>query len=588
MIQQNVFEYLVNSLWQLPLLLLAAWLVVRIARPGLAAQHIVWLAALALGVLLPLRGIDWNGETDAAPAIAMDFATIASEPIALTPRPQPQGKVAPLAQQLTTLRVRSIHIESRTISWLIDLYAVSAAWGLARLVHGWFAARRLVASAEQHPLTTLESALLRSCAQRLGLSADRVPEVRFLSDPEACPMVVGIRRPVLLLPASLRHTGALAFDDARLMAVLLHELTHVRRRDYLANLIARTASLPIAYHPAAQAIHRRIRQTREMICDAHAADAFPSPCSYARSLLALAESIVSPQLHVEAVGLFDHTRNSLEERIMKLTEPKLPVSITLRAARIIAGAAVLVAGTGVAATLHVKAATPLICALQTPQAPPAPAAPAVDVGPAAPQVPAPAPAPAPAPTPAPTHPAGAIVVDGQQVRQLTPEEQRDIDQQVQKVRVQMKELNLQLKVMPQIKIPPIDLKGIQDLKIQVHSPEFRQPMEDLKKTMNSPEFQQQMAEAANNASKAEFNSAEFKQRMDELHRQLNSPEFKQQIEDAKRLSLQMNVDSAEARKQLADASAAIAEAQKQVHDVAVQKKLDEAQRRLQEATKSIP
>jgi len=213
MIEHNVFEYLVNSLWQLPLLLLAAWLVVRIARPGLAAQHIVWVAALTLGVLLPLRGIDWNREPDAVPSVAINYASTASDRV--TPgripaqaEPQTQRSFTTLAQELTMLRVRSIHLESRTITWLIDLYAVSAALGLARLVHGWFAARRLVASAEQHPLTTLESALLRSCAERLGLSAERVPEVRFLSDPEACPVVVGICHPVLLLPASLRHTGA--------------------------------------------------------------------------------------------------------------------------------------------------------------------------------------------------------------------------------------------------------------------------------------------------------------------------------------------------------------------------------------------
>ena len=60
-----------------------------------------------------------------------------------------------------------------------------------------------------------------------------------------------------------------AEDEVR--AALLHELAHVRRRDYLVNLMCQIAALPAGWHPAVYGIQQRIRRTREMLCDAIAA-----------------------------------------------------------------------------------------------------------------------------------------------------------------------------------------------------------------------------------------------------------------------------------------------------------------------------
>ena len=646
MTSHNLFEYLVNSLWQLPLLVLASLLVTRIARPSLPVQHALWCAALALGVLLPLRGIDWNQALDAEPAIAQALSPAETNTLAIAqfpaaPQPAPQS----ITRTLAALRVRSIHLQSRTIGWLIDLYAVSVALSLARLIYGWVAIRRVVESATQHPLTTLESTLLRACAERLQLKPERMPDVRFLDNPNASPMVVGIRCPVLLLPASLRQSAAHSFDDAALAAVLLHELAHVRRRDFLANLTLRVVALPIAYHPATYALQTRIRQTREMICDAHAAGVFASRSKYARSLIALAEGFVRPSEHVEAVGLFDHNGNSLEERIMKLTEPKFPLSLRLRAARIAAGAAVLVAGTGAAATLHLKASTPVVYAMQTAQtalnpvpepppvpqvtAPPPPTEPTRPAAPAAPTAPAGPQAPTPPAKPA--NPASADDTSDTQIviRKLTPEERKQRAEAREKMKLKLKE-------MPQIVIPDMDMKFVMppefarqmaEMKFQFDSPEFKKQMEQMKLRLNSPEFKKQMDEAREQARKAMIDSPEFKKQMDEMKPKFNSPEFKKQVDEAREQARKAMIDSgefkkqmeemktrmnspefreqlengkkmafairaddgkraAEARKQLEDASAAIAEARKQVHDDSVQRQLDEAQRRIDQAKKT--
>ncbi len=305
-----------------------------------------------------------------------------------------------------------------------------------------------------------------------------------MDDPAASPMVIGMRCPVLLLPESLRHTDDAGFDDNALTAVLLHELAHVRRRDFLANLLARVVALPIAYHPATQALHTRIRQTREMICDATAAGALASKSSYARSLLALADGLVSPTQPVEAVGLFDHTRNSLEERIMKLTEQQHPLSLTAQVARIAAGTAILIAGTGAAATLHVKATTPIVYAMQTPQATPPSAPVAAPEPPAVVSAPVPPPAPRPAPAPKP-EPRVEVHVDVQEPHSSTLQQRKELEEHMQVTSDQIRTMTQQLKIHVPITIPPIDMK-------KFLGPEFDKQMAEFKFKMNSPEFRKQI------------------------------------------------------------------------------------------------
>ena len=450
-------------------------------------------------------------------------------------------------------------------------------------MHGYLAARRLVANAVKYPVTALESALLHVCASRIELPAERLPELRFLDDPASSPMVIGVRRPVLLLPGCLCHSAEGAFNDSDLIAILSHELAHVRRRDYLANLLARVISLPVAYHPAVHALHRRIRQTREMICDAEAAGSFDSASTYARSLLAIADRTVKPFTHVEAVGLFDQARNTLEERIMNLTSERLPVSLSLRTARVAAGTAILLTAMGTAAILHVKPTTPSIFAgptvyaAQTPQSAPAPA-----------PIPDPQQAPAsgtPAPTQAPKahHGRPMVIVDGE-VRDLTPEEQQKLEKDLGASMEQLKQMKIQFDD------PAFQKQFAESMKV-FDSAEFKKQMEDLKinlKSLDSPEFRQQIEQAQKLATLHALDSSQFKLQMDQLKLQLDSPEFRAQMEQAKNLALQSRADadknSAETRQQLDEARQAIDEVKKQIHDAKIQQQLEQAERNIQNAT----
>ena len=99
------------------------------------------------------------------------------------------------------------------------------------------------------------------------------------------PTVIGWLRPVILLPA-----GILAeMPPQQLEMILAHELAHVRRYDFLLNLVQTAVETLLFYHPAVWWVSRRIRIEREACCDDLAAAAAGNRLLYARALTKLAE-----------------------------------------------------------------------------------------------------------------------------------------------------------------------------------------------------------------------------------------------------------------------------------------------------------
>jgi len=633
--EQAVIEYLANALWQLPVLALGAWLLLRMWNPGPAARHRVWLAVLALGLLLPLRGV-----VGPIPAPPGDSATaVANEP-AVALAALHQGPAAPVevasAPRATSsdggwavlavlgAYLHRVSVNAAVLNWIVGLWLAVAFWGLARLTMAWRSARRLVADSREAMLDNREREAVLECARQIGVKA---PEVRG-SDALAGPVVVGAARPVLLWPEGFaRYSG----DELR--AALLHELAHVRRRDYGMNLLCEAAALPLKWHPVTHVVERQIRATREMACDAIAAEAMESETAYAECLVSLARSIAGGGLEESpaVAGLFNG--NVMEERVMRLVRGKSAMSMRARVARSAAGVAAMAAAIVLAGAFHVApamaqqaevapAAPPAVPTTpQTPAAPeiaavpPAPAAPAIalpraQVGtppppppltepagatpaappvpqtpavalphvPAAPQVPETTPPAPPAPqTPAvvPRHEQPIVILNQQQERELTPAERARIEKQLAKAQ-----------------------KKIAEATAKINSPEFRKQIEDAQRKafqaqtrLNSPEFKKQMADAQKQIAEADakINSPEFRKKIQaeidaaakvnsaEFQKQmarLNSPEFRKKIQAE--IDAAAKVNSAEFQKQMADAQKQIAEATARLNSPEFKKQIQDA------------
>ncbi|MFK7981028.1 MAG: M56 family metallopeptidase [Saprospiraceae bacterium] len=105
----------------------------------------------------------------------------------------------------------------------------------------------------------------------------------FLSKYVKEPITFGHFKPIILLPISL-VTG---FDNAAIETIILHELAHIKRNDYLVNLGQSIIEIILFYHPLVWWISREIRELREHCCDDLVLSLGDNRTTYVETLTAL-------------------------------------------------------------------------------------------------------------------------------------------------------------------------------------------------------------------------------------------------------------------------------------------------------------
>jgi beta-lactamase regulating signal transducer with metallopeptidase domain len=165
------------------------------------------------------------------------------------------------------------------LPWMVGFWAAGVALLSLRLLGGWWLVARLSRSARNVPIGAWQGALDR-LARDMGIGRT-VKLVR--SGLVTVPTAVGWLSPVILIPASTL-TGLSA---AQIEAILAHELAHIRRHDYLVNLVQSVVEILLFYHPAVWWVSRRVRDERELCCDDLAVRASGDPVSYANALFEL-------------------------------------------------------------------------------------------------------------------------------------------------------------------------------------------------------------------------------------------------------------------------------------------------------------
>ncbi|MDO3629127.1 M56 family metallopeptidase [Mucilaginibacter sp. BT774] len=143
-------------------------------------------------------------------------------------------------------------------------------------------------------------------------------KVRFgLSRMVEAPCMVGYFKPVILLPFTL--STYLSAEEMEI--IILHELAHIKRNDYLINLAQQAMSVLLFFNPFAQLINRIINHERENSCDDIVIEASKKPLVYAHALLKLEQTRQQEwQLALAATGKKYHLLNRIE-RIMKTKKP---------------------------------------------------------------------------------------------------------------------------------------------------------------------------------------------------------------------------------------------------------------------------
>ncbi|HEY1994934.1 MAG TPA: M56 family metallopeptidase, partial [Edaphobacter sp.] len=241
-------------------------------------------------------------------------------------------------------RVQRVHLSAVATHWVMGVYVGSVLLGLLRVGKAWHSARGLVEVSQEVALCSAAETVLRDFGRSFDVSLPEVRECAAVTSP----MVVGAVSPVVLLPEGF---AGHAEDEVR--AALLHEMAHVKRRDYFTNGLCQLVVLPVNWHPVAHVVQQKIRRTREMACDEMAARVMRSDLGYARCLVTMARGMLGGGLaeRPEFVGLF--SSNVLEERVMRLMATKTALSARAKLVRLVSGATAMAAATLMATAFHV-------------------------------------------------------------------------------------------------------------------------------------------------------------------------------------------------------------------------------------------
>lgn len=402
---------------------------------------------------------------------------------------------------------------------IVALYVLGIGFQLTVLISGYVKLKKL----KKSHIAPIPSEWLTVAAQtvaKLGISK----KIQFyLSDRVNVPVALGFLKPVVLFPVAL----VAQLDIKQVEAILIHELSHIRRNDYVLNLIKTGIETVLFFNPFVWLISRFIHIEREHACDDLVVNFTGEPVTYAHALLKLEliKDKMQPALCLAATGKNQH----LYQRIKRITNMKTNymnakqkiLALCLTLATVISLAWINPTKNEIASVKTTKAnLRKLLTSAEKPSS-------LVCL-------------------------ADTDTVKNKIVREIVIKNRdgkrtvyQSLDEMPDSVRERVLELDKKFNS-PEWKehIAKIELRG-KELDQQFNSPEWKRKMakieldaKKMEKKFNSPEWKEKMAKMELNAEEMakKFNSPEWKAQMakielmgKELDKKFNSPEWKEQI-----------------------------------------------------------
>jgi TonB family protein len=298
---------------------MAAWI---LRHRSAAARHLVWTAAFAAVLALPLLSVSLPSlRIPGAAAFLPDAsnlvfrATATATPASATPPDQSPTPATRIAQPVS----RS---QSNWPLWLMLCWLGGSLVVLGQMLFAYLGMARQRASAPSfldiHALGEMPQGVLALESARGSM-----------------PMTFGVLRPVVFMPAD-----AVEWSDDRRRLVLRHELAHVERGDSATHLMARGALSLLWWHPLAWKAWREFLKERESAADDLVLCAGARASDYASLLLEIARSMQS-QNAVAWAGVAMARRSQLEGRLLAILDARVSRKSTRRASAFAAAAAAI-------------------------------------------------------------------------------------------------------------------------------------------------------------------------------------------------------------------------------------------------------
>lgn len=301
----------------------ALWLALRHA-PALAAQRWAWLLPqLMIAATFLLMLAPQSGKFSLVPAIDMSVA---------------QARPAPLPAALADDGSDALLSDGDGAGWLLrgaQLWLLVYVAGLGLAGHRWMRARRVLRGL-RHAASEVVAPHLH--AGLYSLPADMRALTVFEIDAPVSPMLIGVRKPCLLLPRHLRN-----FDAQQQQLVVAHELTHLRRRDPLWMAASTILQTMLWFHPVMRRLGHQLTWAQELSCDQQVlrGRAQGQRQAYAAALLA---QLKLQQVSFGAAMAFGAHGSALAARILLIRQNGGPGVGTVARCAVIGALAAILAG----------------------------------------------------------------------------------------------------------------------------------------------------------------------------------------------------------------------------------------------------
>ena len=312
--------FLLNTSWQWGLIVGIVWLLVYRLRRAHAICHSLWLTALVslpilLGLNAILPGISFHRTqtilTMRAPRPQLTAAS--NHQSSVSGRVITGDELTPqVANRLSGFPTKFSRITWQHIVFLA--WAIGIAWSTLRLCHSAWRLRRLHRLA--FPASVQQQQLLENLCGQLAI---RRPVNLLVSEEIGAPISFGWRHPCILLHEDV--------TDDRLEFILLHELAHLQRKDWLVNLLVHAIGIPFFFHPLFYLVRKRLADVREQICDGWVIQATGKRADYAQCLVDMLDQCVHRTKLALALG---HQRSQLKNRVKAILDNGFLLNLHLR------------------------------------------------------------------------------------------------------------------------------------------------------------------------------------------------------------------------------------------------------------------
>jgi bla regulator protein blaR1 len=220
--------------------------------------------------------------------------------------------VALAPKMLSSVQVMLSFLQTN-LPLVVGIWVLGCAILFSRLILGYLWVNQLKNSPKNQFDEKLTQ-ILSDIKQKMNIT--KIVHVK-VSRMVSLPMIMGVLKPVILIPASLVS----GFSQEQLETILAHELAHLKRQDFLLNGLQSVLDVIYFFHPAMWLLSAQIRKERENCCDDMALEVSGSKLLLAKTLVQLQETTYTPKLAM-AFGKKSYSLLERVQRIVGISSPR--------------------------------------------------------------------------------------------------------------------------------------------------------------------------------------------------------------------------------------------------------------------------